>query len=89
MSATIRDWSTSIGWDGPEERGGRSTVFEPLVRGGSYNFHLSMWGGSSYFFKWNRHTFLCQPTGEISLEKESNIQAFSEKYVVDQDLVVK
>ena len=40
-------------------------------------------------FKRNRHTFICQPKGEISPEKEQNIKAFSEKYAVDQDLVVK
>ena len=38
------------------------------------------------FFKRNRHTFICQPKGEISLGKKSNIQGFSEKYAVDQDL---
>ena len=50
------------------------------------------WGWIILFFKRNRHTFICQPTGEILLEKESNvIQAFSEKYAVatDQDLAVK
>ena len=26
------------GWGGPEQRGGGSSVFEPLVRGGSCNF---------------------------------------------------
>ena len=41
------------------------------------------------FLKRNRHTFICQPAVEISLEKESSIRAFSEKYVVDQDFVVK
>ena len=41
------------------------------------------------FFKRNGYTFICQSTGENSLEKESNIQAFSEKYTVDQDLGVK
>ena len=40
-------------------------------------------------FKRNRHTFICSSTGETSLEKEGNIQAFSEKYAVDQDLGVK
>ena len=36
----FRDWSKSIGGGGggPEQRGGGSSVFEPLVRGGSYNF---------------------------------------------------
>ena len=34
---TVRDWSKSIGgWTGAE--GGGSSVFEPLVRGGSFNF---------------------------------------------------
>ena len=36
---TIRDWSKSMGGGGgPEQRGGGSSVFEPLVRGGSCNF---------------------------------------------------
>ena len=52
-------------------------------------FSVSHGSGSSFFFKSNRHTFLCQPTGEISPEKQSNIHAFSEKYAVDQDLAVK
>ena len=57
-----------------EQRGGGSSVFELMVRNGSCNF---------LFFARNRHTFICQLTGEISLEKESNfIQAFSEKYAV-------
>ena len=35
----IRDWPKSIGGGGgPEQRGGGSSVFEPLVRGGSCNF---------------------------------------------------
>ena len=36
-----RDWSKSIGGGGgggPKQRGGGSSVFEPLVRGGSCNF---------------------------------------------------
>ena len=37
----------------------------------------------------NNELFICPPVGEISLEKQSSIQAFSEKYAVDQDLVVK
>ena len=41
-SSSIRDWSKSIGWGGPEQRGGGSSVFEPLVRGGSFNFQLPM-----------------------------------------------
>ena len=41
------------------------------------------------FIKRNRHTFICQPTGEISLEKERNIQDFSEKYAEDKDFGVK
>ena len=35
---TLRDWSKSIGRGGPEQRGGGSSVFEPLVKGGSCNF---------------------------------------------------
>ena len=35
----FRDWSKSIGGGGgPEQRGGGSSVFEPLIRGGSCNF---------------------------------------------------
>ena len=36
----LRDWSKSMGGGGggPEQRGGGSSVFEPLVRGGSCNF---------------------------------------------------
>ena len=61
-----------------------------VVRGGSFNFQLPMGGGSSYFMT-GIDTLVCQPAGEISLEKESSIQklVFSEKYAVDQDLVVK
>ena len=47
------------------------------------------WGWVILFFKTNRHIFICQPKVETSQEKESNIQAFSEKYAVDQDLVLK
>ena len=39
--------------------------------------------------KRKRYAFICQPAGEMSVEKESSIQAFSEKYAVDQYLVVK
>ena len=36
---SIRDRSKSIGGGGgPEQRGGKSSIFEPLVRGGSFNF---------------------------------------------------
>ena len=38
----IRDWSKSIGWGGPEKRGGGPSIFEPLVRDGSCNFQLTM-----------------------------------------------
>ena len=41
------------------------------------------------FLNRNRHAFICQPAVQTSLEKESSIQAFSEKYAVDLDLVVK
>ena len=37
------------GWGGPEQRGGASSVFEPLVRGGLCNFQLLIGGGSFYF----------------------------------------
>ena len=46
----------------PEQRGGGSSVFEPLVRGGSFNFQLPM--GVSYlvffvfFFVFNRNWFI-------------------------------
>ena len=40
-------------------------------------------------FERSRHSFICQAAGEISVEKESSIQAFSAKYGVDQDLLVK
>ena len=40
----------SGGGGGPEQRGGGSSVFEPLVRGGSFNFQLPLRGGSSCFF---------------------------------------
>ena len=36
----LRDWSTSIGGGGPEQRGGGSWGFEPCARGGSCNFQL-------------------------------------------------
>ena len=83
MSATIRDWSKSIGWGGLEERGGGLSVFEPLVRGGSCNFHLSMGGRSSYFLRGISTHFSANLQVEFHLKKESNIQDFSEKYVVD------
>ena len=35
---------------GAEQRGGGSSVFEPLVRGGSCNFQLPVGGGSSCFY---------------------------------------
>ena len=43
--------STLVGGGGGklEQRGGRSSVFEALVRGRSFNFQLPMGGGSSYF----------------------------------------
>ena len=54
-----KDWSKSIvgGGGGPEQRGGGSSVFEPLVRGGSFNFQLTLRGGSSCFFYGDWHTF--------------------------------
>ena len=43
---------------GPEQRGGGSSVFEPLVRGGSCNFQLPMGVGHPvFFFHENGHTF--------------------------------
>ena len=35
---------------GSEQRGGGSSVFEPLVRGVLFNFQLPLRGGSSCFF---------------------------------------
>ena len=57
-----------------EQRGGGSSVFEPLVRGGSFDFQLPMGGGSSYF-RTGIGTPVCQPA-------ESSIQAFPGKSVV-------
>ena len=44
LSVSVRDWSKSIwgGGGGLEQREGGSSVFEPLVRGGSFNFQLPM-----------------------------------------------
>ena len=43
---------------GPEQRGCGSSVVEPLVRGGSFNFQLALRGGSScFFFYGDWHTF--------------------------------
>ena len=46
-------------WGGrPEQRGGGSSVFEPLVRGGSFNFQLPIGVGHPvFFFNGNPHTF--------------------------------
>ena len=51
----LRDWSKSIGgWAGAER--GWASVFEPLVRSGSFIFQLPLRGGSSFFYgDW--HTF--------------------------------
>ena len=39
----LRDWSKSIGeGGGPKQRRGGSSDFEPLIRGGSFNFQLPM-----------------------------------------------
>ena len=38
---------------GPEQRWGGSSVFEPLVSGGSCNFQLPVGGGSSCFYYGN------------------------------------
>ena len=35
-----------------QQRGGGSSVFEPLVRGGTFNFQLPHRGRSSCFFLW-------------------------------------
>ena len=61
---------------------GGPSVFEPLVRGGSCNFQLPM--GGHHIFNRNRYTFICQITGEISLEKERSIQPFSQGCAVGE-----
>ena len=38
---------------GPEQRGGESSVFEPLVKGGSCNVLIPVEGGSSSFYYGN------------------------------------
>ena len=50
----LRDGSKSTvggggGGGGPEQRGGGLSVFEPLVRGGLFNFQRPMGSASSYF----------------------------------------
>ena len=59
-----------------------------MVKGESCSFQLPMVLGHP-IFKRKRHSIICQPKGEISVENESSIKAFSEKYAVDQDLVRK
>ena len=50
FTSFVRDWSKRIGrGSGPEQRGGRSSVFEPLERGGSFDFQRHLKGGSFYF----------------------------------------
>jgi len=51
----LRDRSKSIG-GGPEQRGGESSVFEPLVRGGSFKFQLPV-EVVILFLRRNWHTF--------------------------------
>ena len=41
---------------GRSREGGGSSVFEPLVRGGSFNFQLPLKGGSSCSFYGKWHT---------------------------------
>ena len=45
----LRDWSKSILESGPEQKGGGSSVFEPLARGGSFDCQRPIGGGSFYF----------------------------------------
>ena len=45
----FREWSKCIGWGGLEQRGDGSSVFEPLIRGGSFNFQLPMGGGTRVY----------------------------------------
>ena len=49
---SLREWSKRImRGDGPEQRGGGSSVFaEPLVRGESFTFQLTLGLGSTCFF---------------------------------------
>ena len=57
--------------DWPEQRGGGSSVFEPLVRGGSFNFQLPLRGGSScFFFLIGIGTHLTQSTTKITPFKQ-------------------
>ena len=63
--------------------------FCTIGRGWVVQFSAAHGGWVILFYNRNRHTFVYQPVGEISLEKERSIEAFSEKYAVDQDLVVK
>ena len=50
LKGLVKKYWGGGGVGGPEQRGGGSSVFEPLVRGGSFNFQLSLRGGSSCFF---------------------------------------
>ena len=54
----VKKYGGGGGWL-PEQRGAGSSVFEPLVRGGSLNFQLPLRGGSScfFFFYGDWHTF--------------------------------
>ena len=71
----VRDWSKSIGWGGPEQRGGGLAVFDPLVRpDGSCNFQLPIGSGSFYLLS------------GIGTHLSANLQL---KFHLVQDLVVK
>ena len=86
----IRNWSKSIGWGGPKQRGGGWVIsFWALGKGWVVQFSATRGGWVILFYNRNRHTFIRQPAREISIDKESNIQAFSEKCAVDQEKVVK
>ena len=76
-----------VGW--PEQKGGWSSVFEPLVGGGSFNFLLSMGVRSTYFVTGIGIHLSANLQIKISPEKESSIQAIFEKYAVDRGLVLE
>ena len=45
LEQQLRNWSKSIGGGGvgPEQTGGESSGFEPLVGGGLFHFELPLW----------------------------------------------
>ena len=67
---SLREWSKRImRGDGPEQRGGGSSVFaEPLVRGESFTFQLTLGLGSTCFFLTGISTRLIQSATEVTPE---------------------